>query len=80
MTGKDQIAGSCQTSGAKTQQPPPTPKAYEKGLIGVGQQCAGRAISWRWSKSPLGLLAKEMQKACQTENRRKCYNGGLGWR
>jgi hypothetical protein len=50
---EDEIANSCERSGAKTQQPPPTPKSREKSGIGVGQRCVGRAISWRWSQSPL---------------------------
>lgn len=54
---EDEIADSRVRSGAKTQQPPPTPKSREKSGIGVGQRCVGRAISWRWSQSPSGPLA-----------------------
>ncbi|MBY5648775.1 hypothetical protein HFO45_10965 [Rhizobium leguminosarum] len=53
MNKEDEIADSREGSGAKTQQPPPTPKGREKSGIGVGQRCVGRAISWRWSQSPL---------------------------
>ncbi|WP_222054085.1 hypothetical protein [Rhizobium leguminosarum] len=53
MNAEDEIANSRERSGAKTQQPPPTPKGRKKSGIGVGQRCVGRAISWRWSQSPL---------------------------
>ncbi|MGO7293598.1 hypothetical protein [Rhizobium leguminosarum] len=53
MNVEGEITDSREISGAKTQQPPPTPKGREKSGIGVGQRCVGRAISWRWSQSPL---------------------------
>jgi len=76
MTGKGRIANSCETSGAKTQQPPPTPAPGKSG-IGVGQRYAGRAISLALVQVPSGPLAKEKQKACQTENRRKWHKRGM---
>ncbi|MBB3648420.1 hypothetical protein FHX14_004647 [Rhizobium sp. BK619] len=60
------MARSCARGGAKTQQPPPTPKAWEKRHRRRTAVC-GRAISLALVQVPSGPLAKEMQKACQTE-------------
>ncbi|TAW71025.1 hypothetical protein [Rhizobium ruizarguesonis] len=77
MNKEDEIANSCERSGAKTQQPPPTPKSREKSGIGVGQVSAA-PFPGAGLKVPSGPLAEEMQKACQMENQEKERKSACG--
>jgi hypothetical protein len=75
---EDEIANSHERSGAKTQQPPPTPKGREKAASASGSGVSAAPFPGAGLKVPSGPLAEEMQKACQMENQEKERKSACG--
>jgi hypothetical protein len=55
---EEEIANSCERSGAKTQQPPPTPKGREKAASASGSGVSAAPFPGAGLKVPSGPLAK----------------------